>query len=453
MAYDLERLKAGIIAADKAGDTASVQALGAEYRKIQSQPEVAPEKPAAPSPMATEQAKLASGQPSDMAQFIPGAPPQPKPQVDHSLKASDILPNQDKLNRAAGLSARSILEGGVSPVTGTLDAVTMAANHFMPKGYEMHPPSELFSQGLTRLGVPEPRTPTERTVNTIGNFAGGAMAPTGIPERVGQMAAPAVRAYSEGMMRNALNPIYKANLKGDADVAVNTMLDQDIPLSRKGTDRLQDAISELNKKVVNAISSSKETVKVSDLESAFNQSLQNTKGMPKSDLDLIKRELQQFKTHPLVAGKSEIPVQDAQILKQGFQQSVADRYGQPGTGVDKAQKAIAHALREQVGTKVPDVIPWNKEEQKLIRTLNVAQRRLIMEGNRNPMGLAGLEIANPKTFAAMMLDKNSVFKSFLARLLNKAKETAPSTSARAAQGAAGAIIPPGYQQSQPPTGQ
>jgi len=36
MAYTLEQLQQGIIAADKAGDTASVQALGAEYRKMQS---------------------------------------------------------------------------------------------------------------------------------------------------------------------------------------------------------------------------------------------------------------------------------------------------------------------------------------------------------------------------------------------------------------------------------
>lgn len=268
-------------------------------------------------------------------------------------------------------------------------------------------------------------------------------------------AAPAMRSGAEKLMQWALKPTVKAATKGYGKIAAQEMLDRNIPLTERGVENIQQAITDLNNKVSSTIANSKATVKVSDIEQAFKDTIKKHEGMPKADVDLMKKQLTDFKKHPLVVGKTSIPIQDAQKLKQGFYKSVNEKYGQEGTGTTEAQKAIAKALKEDIAVKAPPVVEWNRQETRLLRTLTVAQRRVIQEANRNILGLKGLRLRQPASFAAMMMDESGVFKAFMARLLNAGQTQIPVAAARTGIGAleAGNQMRINQNNQRPPTTQ
>ena len=245
-----------------------------------------------------------------------------------------------------------------------------------------------------------------------------------------KVAKPAFEWASEGLMRGALKPTLSAAKKGKDVTAVKTMLEKNIPLTQSGMDVIKLNVSDLNSLVKDAIANSKKTIQIADIEKAFGESMKKFEGMPKSDVDSIKREWNDFITHDFVRGKTEISIQDAQKLKQGFQKSVAEKFGQEGTGSQEAQKSIARALRVEVGEKAPEVIPWNAEEKKLLDTLTVAQRRVIQDSNKNPLGLAAFAVRHPIEFSAAMADRSATFRAFMARILHKGQTSIPASTGR-----------------------
>jgi hypothetical protein len=96
---------------------------------------------------------------------------------------------------------------------------------------------------------------------------------------------------------------------------------------------------------------------------------------------------------------------------------LSKKYGQMGGAEVEAQKGLARGLKEEIANAVPEIAGLNAQESKLITTLNVTERRALMEMNKNPMGLASLA-SNPASWAAFMADKSALFKSLTARMLN-----------------------------------
>jgi hypothetical protein len=121
-----------------------------------------------------------------------------------------------------------------------------------------------------------------------------------------------------------------------------------------------------------------------------------------------------------------MPVQLAQQLKQGTYRAISDRaYGEQGSASIEAQKALARGLKEEIAANVPEVRALNAEESKLLTALPLVERRVLMDANKNPAGLSWLA-RTPEAFAGFMLDRSPLFKSLVARMLNKqAKSTIP----------------------------
>lgn len=144
------------------------------------------------------------------------------------------------------------------------------------------------------------------------------------------------------------------------------------------------------------------------------------------------------------AKEGTISVQKAQAIKQGTYKQLAKKYGQLGSAEVEAQKAIARGLKEQVAAKVPEVAPLNLEESKLLNVLSVAERRIVMEANKNPMGLA-LLTKDPKAWAAFMADRSAAAKSLLARIMDRTSKkmasAATSGSAERAMAMESALVP------------
>jgi len=225
----------------------------------------------------------------------------------------------------------------------------------------------------------------------------------------------------EKLMQSALKPTQKQLESGKAATAVKTMLEEGINPTQVGVKKLENKITDINNQIVNKIGSSTGTVSKTDvlkyLDDIESKKLKQVN--PSDDISAINKVRQEFMAYnqPIIKTTSQtIPVQLAQELKQGTYSALKKKYGQLGSTEVEAQKTLARGLKEKVGEAVPEVVGLNKKESELIDTLDVVERRALMELNKNPAGLA-LLTESPQQFAAFMADKSALFKSLLARSL------------------------------------
>lgn len=278
-----------------------------------------------------------------------------------------------------------------------------------------------------RMGLPAPVSAgagylTNVSLEALPMLFGGEAAKVGkIP----------MQAIGEDLMQSALKPTLKQLKTGDAAVAIDTMLEQGINATKGGVAKIRAKIGELNEQIKDAISSSKATIQRGDVGQRLMTTLEKFSKQvnPEADMYAVRKAWEEFKNHPLLGGKEEIPVQLAQELKQGTYKQLSKKYGQMGTAETEAQKGLARGLKEGIAEAVPEIAGLNKQETALIKTLGVAERRALMELNKNPMGLS-LLTHNPGMFAAYMADKSALFKSLLARMAYSGREQIPATAAR-----------------------
>lgn len=128
-----------------------------------------------------------------------------------------------------------------------------------------------------------------------------------------------------------------------------------------------------------------------------------------AELDKAVADYQKFKD----AGGAGIPIQLAQALKQGTYRILDKKYGQVATADDEAQKAISRGLKEQIAAAAPEVAPLNARESALINARDIVERRHLMEGNKNIIGLGTLA-HNPFATLGFMADRSALVKSLLA---------------------------------------
>jgi len=127
--------------------------------------------------------------------------------------------------------------------------------------------------------------------------------------------------------------------------------------------------------------------------------------------------------------KDTMPIQKAQDVKRGTQQILSKKYGQQGTAEVEASKSLARGLREEIAKAEPAVAPLNETDQKLIQTLDVVERRMLMDLNKNPGGLS--LIAPTKTaLAAFLADRSANFKALVARALFRSQAMAGNAASK-----------------------
>lgn len=224
---------------------------------------------------------------------------------------------------------------------------------------------------------------------------------------------------AQKLMINALKPTPSQYISGAADVAASELLKRDLAPNTKGVVALEKRIAELKQEIASSIENSPETIskqKVLDRLNAVKDRFLKTAN-PESDIAAIQAAGRGFAEHPLIPGET-IPVQLAQDIKQGTYSELRKKYGELGTAQTEAQKALARGLKEEIASKVPEVVPLNAEESALLKTLNVVERRAFMELNKDPVPMVGA-LRGPGAWAAYTADKSTAFKSLLARLMYK----------------------------------
>lgn len=249
----------------------------------------------------------------------------------------------------------------------------------------------------------------------------GAAIGGGIP-LIGSVIGPALNSGARSLMQSAIKPTIKQLKTGDADVAIDTLLKHGLSPNQKGVDTLRDMIGARNQQIKDAIAGSSATINKSTAALPLLDTMRQFSKQvnPTADLNAITGVGRDFLNHPSFPG-AQIPVQAAQDLKQGTYRILEKKYGQVGTAETEAQKAIARGLKEEIAAAVPNVAKLNAEETKLLKTLDVAERRALMELNKNPMGLSLLS-GSGAAWAAFMADRSAAFKALAARMLNRTQE-------------------------------
>lgn len=265
-------------------------------------------------------------------------------------------------------------------------------------------------------------------------------------------AAGSLRRGAERQMASALKPTVQAWRTGKAGKAIDTMLEEGLNVSPGGVEKMQSRIAALNDRVADAIKNSNAMVDVREAAKAMRPVVAKfTKQVNATDdLASLQRAYDDFIQHPLIGGRTQISVQVAQELKSGTYRTLGDRsYGELKGAQIEAQKALARGLKEEIDRVIPGVRALNAEESRLLNALSVSERRVMMEANKNPIGL-GLLTTNPIHFAAWVADRSGLFKSLIARMLNQGSKAVQATAPLAPLGAVGmtpgAIAPPPQQQ-------
>lgn len=252
--------------------------------------------------------------------------------------------------------------------------------------------------------------------------------------------ADLAEAGAKRLMRSAVKPTIQQIKNGSAEIAVNTLLDKGINPTTGGVNKIRSMVDDLNQQIGSKISGSNATISKTDVLGALDDTRSRfaSQVSPTSDLAAIQGIASDFANHPQFPSPVlRIPVQEAQAMKQGTYGILSKKYGQIGSAETEAQKALARGLKEGVAKAVPEVAGLNAQESRLIQTLDVAERRALMDMNKNPMGLA-LLANNPMTWAAFMADKSAAFKSIVARMLYQPAQvikSIPETTQSAKQAA------------------
>ena len=264
--------------------------------------------------------------------------------------------------------------------------------------------------------------------------------PTIFGGEAAKLASPALRKVAHNLMQSAAKPTLEALRTGKAATAIDTMLNEGINVSAGGIAKLRSKIGELNREIMQAIVTSPATVDKGKAASVLFDTVRKFEKQvtPGADLNAINKVWDEFLSHPLLVGRQEMPVQLAQELKQGTYRALGNKaYGELKGAEIEAQKALARGLKDEIADAVPSVRALNAQESKLLTALDVAERRVLMDANKNPAGL-GLLTERPAIFAAWMADRSPIFKSLVARMLNAGSEQIPATAGRAAGATAGA---------------
>lgn len=229
---------------------------------------------------------------------------------------------------------------------------------------------------------------------------------------------------SNSLMHSAIKPSLKQLKRGDADIAIQELLDRGISPTRGGVEKIRNLVSEKNDQISNALKGSNAAINPADVAAYTSEVRRRFMNQvdPIGDLDTIRRVDAGWAGNPKAQGP--IPVSEAQQMKVGTYQALKDKYGQIGSAETEAQKALARGLKEEIAAKVPQVAQLNAEESKLLSALNVSERRAFLELNKNPIGLSFF-VTNPKLAALYMADKSGPFKALLARVINRTGVTAP----------------------------
>jgi hypothetical protein len=256
------------------------------------------------------------------------------------------------------------------------------------------------------------------------------------------MLEPAAQATGKSMMWRALKPAKAARMNGDAEKAVQTLLDEGVNVTKGGVESLTGRIDELDDALDAAIKGSTARLQKTDALKGLKDVIKEYKAgtMAAESLDDVRRVARNLIEHPLLRGKTDMSVQAAQAMKRQNYKELGDAaYGtglKPSAERD-ALKAVTRSLKEGIERGTPEAGAINAEMSPLINARDLAQDRTLVAGNRD---LLGISTMNPKTMLLSLADRSQLLKSLLARFLYSGVAPAVAPVGAATGGGIGSLL-------------
>jgi hypothetical protein len=342
----------------------------------------------------------------------------------------------EKATPAPGAAARIGTAGLRGLSGGPLGLVSSVGGEAMKIGGEKLDKAAYQAGGKVTdiTGSPELGFATNVGIQAVPAFIGGGM---------GKQAAPLMEKLSKELMQSALKPSKAELLSGKGGKAVKTLLDEGANVTEGGVEKLRGRIDDLKSQSAQMVQGSRGVVDknevVKELQSTFDKAMKQAN--PQASLDTINKAAQEFLNHPLFKNANQIPVELANQIKQGTYAALGDKaYGmglKPAAERD-ALKGLARGLRQEIEKVFPQIKQLNAKESELINAEMMAKARVLMDSNKNPMGLGWL-ISHPLEAAAWIIDRSPMAKSLLARAGYSGRERLPQAAGATAGAAAGMI--------------
>lgn len=214
------------------------------------------------------------------------------------------------------------------------------------------------------------------------------------------------KMYESALKPSTTIPVEKVNRM------VETGLENRIPVTEGGLEKLGDLVDDLQIKIADQIkagtgrgetvSALKVAQRTDDATKKFSQQVN-----PAEDLNAIAASKAEFLDRYAikdakgnVLGYRKIPAAEAQALKQGTYRQLKGRaYGELKSATIEAQKALARGLKEELANAFPELAKLNEKESKLLGLESVLERAVRRIDNHQLFGI-GTPIATAGVHAA-----------------------------------------------------
>lgn len=171
---------------------------------------------------------------------------------------------------------------------------------------------------------------------------------------------------SERMYQSSLKPSTKYPMD-KVQSMVKTGLEQGIPVSAEGVEKLGGLIDDLNGKIqarIDAGTAAGTTVnryKVASRLADTYADVSNQANPEKAQTAVGKAGNEFLRNQP-----TEIPISKAQEVKIGTYRQISKSYGQLSSAAIESQKALARGLKEEIATAFPEIADLNAKESQFI---------------------------------------------------------------------------------------
>lgn len=232
-----------------------------------------------------------------------------------------------------------------------------------------------------------------------GDIAGGAGTMTGVaapivagevgpgirakltaPKKVGEF----LQGKASDIYQQSLKPSMARNAPNPATI-VKTGLENKIPISQAGADKISTLVDEYNNFITDEVKNSPLKVNKYKVASRLNDTYDkfSTQVNPEADIQAIADSGNEF----LRNQPAEILAKDAQALKVGTYRQVRGKYGKLADSSIESQKDLARGLREELVQGIPELQGANAGEGKLLQLQPAIEQAVKRAGNRGYFSL------------------------------------------------------------------
>lgn len=266
---------------------------------------------------------------------------------------------------------------------------------------------------------------------TVGGVKAAGQVEPGL-QAVKQTVLPGQGTVAEGLYQSALKPPPGSYSSSDVTNMVKTGLKEELPVSAKGVQKLNDLVRGLNRDIQGTIDAGSErgvTVNKYSVTGRLGSTVKKFANQvnPEADLNAVSQSGNEFLRNQPV----EIPASDAQAIKQGTYRQLGDKaYGELSSAAKESQKALARGIKEELAEQFPEISALNARESQLFGLQDALERAVRRINNHDIISLgskvasgAGAAVAGaPGAVAAGVLEKvlgMPAIKSRLAIILNR----------------------------------